>query len=665
MPAGHPVRPHRAALVFVALLLATALAAWTLPLGAALAQSDDTEVPSQEPAEPQLQIPQEIEADYNDQMSLEEVIAECHAILDRIEAELGRLTTAITPFEASHPAYYVAEKLKIDSWFSRHNEAAEMECDIQKDAAIARQTPPSPTPGNIDANYHDQMSLEEVETECGTVKERILAEFDRLIGIIDPFEGSHPEYHATEKAQLEDWLNTTEAAAETACGAQREAAIARQPPIDIDDLYPHVAKGVKELANQLGLTDVAKEILYELDTELFDDPDHPDFSCNKNSLTEVYIYGCWHPSGEIKILNDNAVATTLAHELLHAIYYEYYLNDNEAPLNALIDAAATANPVQAHIILQAYSERLASVSPPARRYIRHTELYAFIGTQFTNIPQALEDHYARYFSDRREVLNIFHSWVLDTRAKLTEREAYNKRLLAQLDEYLECLNDTNAPGHDCQSYQAPESQYAAYDQCLDSRKTFLRDCRQLRPPPPLLYQPAPELLPSQLDDKPENLEELIEETKQSAERANEEQEALEESFVHQLVFHDHDINEETVQPGAAADSQTATIDNDDSDGNQGEGEAEQNTDDEDAGGLASGRQVVVGADGDSGNQTATSSPGDRLGRTDAAEGWLLWVLGGGFYSLLVALLLWWCLRQPKPVFGDADDPASKSSKDAS
>ena len=642
------------------LFLAATLAFWGLSPVTALAQSIDPGSPPEAPSEPQPQLPRGIEANYTDSMSWAEVVAECQTVSGRLSAEFDRLIAAIDPFQDSHPDYHAAEKVKIEDWLEAAETAAEAECQTQKDAAAARQALPRPTPLQIEANYHDGMDLAEVEAECEAAAGRISAEFSRLEGIIDPFQDSHPDYHAAEKVKIEDWLEAAETSAEAECQAQKDAAADRATSTDIDDLYPDVPARVKELANQLGLTDVAKELLYELDTELFDDPNDPEFSCNKDSLTEVYIYGCWHPVGEIKILDDNAVATTLAHELLHAIYYEYYLGRREAPLNALIDAATAANPVQTHIILQAYSDRLASVSPAVRRYIRYTELYAFIGTQFTNIPQGLEEHYAQYFSDRRQVLQIFHDWVLDTRAKLTERETYNQQLVAQLDEYLECLNDINALDRDCRPYRPDEGQYAAYDQCLASRKTFLRDCRQLRPLGPLAYQPPPLTQPAQPGEEPEDLEELIEETKQLAEQASEEQDALEESFVHQLVFHDHDIESDVVQmPEGEVEPQP--VNESEPDDDQAAGESGQVADGREDDPPASDQLTAdVGSDV-VGRVAPGPAPGDSA--ADGSLVWLAWFLASGGIGLFLGFLLRWRLRRSRLASPDTDE-ATPPPKDA-
>ena len=69
-------------------------------------------------------------------------------------------------------------------------------------------------------------------------------------------------------------------------------------------------KHVKDLANELQLTDAAKRVLYGNDPRILNNENHPDFNCREDSVTEVYIYGCWSTAGTIRILKDNSTATT-------------------------------------------------------------------------------------------------------------------------------------------------------------------------------------------------------------------------------------------------------------------------------------------------------------------------------------------------------------------
>ena len=594
---------------------------------------------------PEPPVPSTIESAYNDQMTLEEVNQECASIDERITAEFSRLFELIQPFETSHPNYYAAEKIKIDDWLKTISAEHSEECQEQREAALSRLLPPSQTPAQIKTNYNDQMTSEEVIEECNAIDERTIDELDHLLGNIQSFEAGYPDYYETERAKIFDWYDALKTKHEEECQEQREAALNRQQPVtvEVDDLYPDISQEIKDLANRLGLTDEAKVILYDNNPLLFDNPNHPNFTCGDNSLTEIYIHGCWNHHGSIKILRDNSTATTLAHELLHAIYYSYYSNYENTDIDRQIDIVITNKPLQVQIILDAYANQLSNSPTNVARYIEYTELHSFIGTQFTDIPQVLENYYALYFKDRRLVVEIFHDWVIDTRTKITEQEAYNHRLIDQIDEYIKCLNDINAVAVNCQAYRPDEDQYFNYNECLGSRKTFLRDCRHLQPKVFLVYEPAPPPR-EQVRDNPEeapsddDLQELISETEKLADQINEQQNEIEESFVHQLVFYEHDFED--------APSQTYDDANDDADrgedGSDSEEDASDQADTEDE-----KTKVAAQADSDStggGHKSTLSETAvtNNQASSKTKNNWFdLTVLIGAMILLTVILIIFW------------------------
>ena len=370
---------------------------------------------------------------------------------------------------------------------------------------------------------------------------------------ISPYEISHTDYNATEPGKITAWHDTADLDNAAECQRQLQAAEERRLSGSIDDLYPEISPEIKRLANRIGLTDRAKRILYNNNPLILDDPNHPDFTCGGETFADTYIHGCWDHSGPIKLLRDNSIETTLAHELLHVIYYrEYYLTNANKGIDEQIDIVVARNPRQTSIILDAYADQINSLPDRTGRYIRYTELYAFIGTQFTDSTPDLEDHYAKYFNDRQVLVDIFHDWVIGTRAKIVEQETYNTQLVNQANEYLACLNDVNRTTGDCLAYYPDKSRYAAYDDCLASRKTFVDDCQHLRPAAFIAYVPAP--VPAAPPAPADNgeLQALIEETEELVAEVQEEQEEIEDSFIHQLVFYDHELDDEEDTAGQTA-----------------------------------------------------------------------------------------------------------------
>ena len=364
------------------------------------------------------------------------------------------------------------------------------------------------------------------------------------------------------------------------------------------------------------------------------------FTCGGGSLEEIYIHGCWDHRGPMKVLRDNSTALTLAHELLHIIYYDYYRAYNNDEIDEWIDAVVASNPQQTAIILKAYNEQIAGLPAEQARYIEYTELYAFIGTQFTHIPSAFEAHYALYFEDRQAVVNIFLDWVVGTREKIREREKYSQQLIDQAAEYIKCLNDVNRVTGDCSEYQPDRDQYADYDNCLVSRKTFLDDCRHLQPTPFMAYELAPLIANPPIEDNQE-VQELIEEAEELVSQVNAEQEEAEESFIRELVFYEHNLDGENYDSGDNTDEAPATV-------GAEEADTAPEIDEGDSDDIAP--EDGTDEDGDSESQTTDADPNQLKKKTQNADRLLLGLsISGTLVFIAVTLTTLKIYRQRKGV----------------
>ena len=614
----------------------------------------ETTEPEPPPDQPEPQTPLEVESTYNEQMTLEEVIAECRAGAEHITAEFQRLSDNLQPYEISHPQYYTAEKDKIDLWLIQTNTSHEIECEAQKDAAIARQTPPSQIPNEIETNYRDDMNLEEIEIECANVNQRIADELQRLSENLQAFQDSHPQYYVAEQEKIEDWHQDILDSSSAECQRRQDAL--PEPIQDVDAAYPDIAQAIKDWADRLQLTDAGKIVLYDNNPQLFDSPNDPDYTCNDNVLSEIYIFGCWNPRPSIKILKDNSTGTTLAHELLHAVYYEYYISGTSQNIDEMIDDATTYDPEQTQLILEAYEDKIRGLSPALARYVKYTELYAFVGTQFDDIPPSLEEHYALYFQDRDVIVGIFHDWVVDTRAKIQKQENANLQLLEQVEEYQQCLDDERTASADCQQYLPDEEQYLSYDQCLASRKTFLRDCAHLRLPPVLAYVPAPVASepannPPAREEEEEEEEENQQQAQELIDRTKQRQEETENSFINQLTSqeHEHISNNESPRVNDNSDDPAGEGDNESDTENEGE---ESNNEAENSDEPSEEQQeVALVGSGSSKNDLGSSkqSTFDKNVAQENDSSWLLFSLLtlSALVTILIIFLILKMRNQPK------------------
>ena len=94
---------------------------------------------------------------------------------------------------------------------------------------------------------------------------------------------------------------------------------------------------------------------------------------------------------------------TAAHEMLHAVYQRLG-DDEKAKVNQLVEAEYAK--LQAD---NALSERMAyyARTEPGER---DNELQSIIGTEITTVSAELEQHYAKYFSDRSVIVKLYDSY---------------------------------------------------------------------------------------------------------------------------------------------------------------------------------------------------------------------------------------------------------------
>lgn len=147
-----------------------------------------------------------------------------------------------------------------------------------------------------------------------------------------------------------------------------------------------------------------------------DQPDIGVLGCYTLADGRIYLY-------EITNLELQAFEVVVAaHEMLHAAWDRLSTAEQAALAELLEEAFATVDPDDELV------SRIASYEDfdPASRI---PELYAIIGTELADLPDALERHYATYFDDRAAVVAQWEQ----VEAIFLELEAELDRLSAELD----------------------------------------------------------------------------------------------------------------------------------------------------------------------------------------------------------------------------------------
>jgi hypothetical protein len=148
---------------------------------------------------------------------------------------------------------------------------------------------------------------------------------------------------------------------------------------------------VVEIADSAGLSPAGRRLLYRTNPQ-FVSPAAMAENCGQPE-----DLGCLSENGTAYILADTAhdqdVEVTAVHEMLH-LAYRRLSNEQQTNLAPLLNQAISQN--AAHI-----SEQLTGHQSAADH---HDEAHSILGTEYENLPPALEQYYGTYFLDRTKLL---------------------------------------------------------------------------------------------------------------------------------------------------------------------------------------------------------------------------------------------------------------------
>ncbi|MBR3263968.1 hypothetical protein IKF94_01905 [Candidatus Saccharibacteria bacterium] len=181
-------------------------------------------------------------------------------------------------------------------------------------------------------------------------------------------------------------------------------------------------------------------------------------SCDSHN-TDVSVLGCYTKNRIYVYDVDTAELSgvkesTMAHELLHAVWDRLSTSDKDALTNKLL---AVYNDEKYHALLSEDLETYAESE-------RIDELHSRIGTEIANLPADLESHYAKYFKDQDRIVSYYDSYITPFRTlsehlealsveleslkatieqKTSDYYASAESLSAEIDEFNNCANTPN------------------------------------------------------------------------------------------------------------------------------------------------------------------------------------------------------------------------------
>ncbi|MBW4061329.1 hypothetical protein HJC99_02025 [Candidatus Saccharibacteria bacterium] len=120
-----------------------------------------------------------------------------------------------------------------------------------------------------------------------------------------------------------------------------------------------------------------------------------------NANCDVERLGCLNSHDQAYILDDPAqhdqTVVTTAHEMLH-LAYQRLSNSQKSDLAPLLDQAIAEN------TNNGLGDELSGEKTAADR---RDEAHSLLGTEYKNLPAALEQYYNTYFTDRTKVLDAY------------------------------------------------------------------------------------------------------------------------------------------------------------------------------------------------------------------------------------------------------------------
>lgn len=215
---------------------------------------------------------------------------------------------------------------------------------------------------------------------------------------------------------------------------------------DISDWYRlrnyQPSQEIEQLAVSTTMTDLGQKLFYVHRPSL---EDKQSFNQNCRDSEKSLVLGCYVHGQGIYIYNvrDERLGAikevTAAHEMLHAAYDRLPTDERNRIDNLLVN---TFNDVQNERIektIENYRNKDASVVP--------NELHSILGTEVRELPQELDDHYAKYFKDRMQVVVMAEGYekvFAERQAKIASYDDRLQALRTQIDTNQARLSEDSA-----------------------------------------------------------------------------------------------------------------------------------------------------------------------------------------------------------------------------
>lgn len=193
---------------------------------------------------------------------------------------------------------------------------------------------------------------------------------------------------------------------------------------------------ISSIADQTTMNDLGRRVFYVNQPQLEDKTDFSNF-CPNNGGEETIVLGCYHSNQRGIYLLDVADArldgveqVTAAHEMLHAAYDRLSPTDRKNVDNLLLE----------YYNNELKDQRIKTTIDAYRKTEPNdvvNEMHSIFGSEIIVLPRALEDYYARYFTNRAKVAGFASKYQSEFSSRQDAVAKYDAQLearKAQIDQ---------------------------------------------------------------------------------------------------------------------------------------------------------------------------------------------------------------------------------------
>lgn len=218
--------------------------------------------------------------------------------------------------------------------------------------------------------------------------------------------------------------------------------------------------------------------------------DKTDFRNNCQIAEQSIVLGCFVNNKGIFLLNvsdkrlSGIIEVTAAHETLHAIY-DRLTSDEKAKVDKMTsDFFATIKDERILTTVENYRKKDPSVVP--------NELHSILASEVKDLSPELEEYYAKYFSDRQQIVSFslqYEQAFLDLENKVEDYDQQLKSIKNQIDTNQASLVQQNLNIEDKrreldsllsgENFDQYNSQVGPYNQIVASYNSLINSTKQL------------------------------------------------------------------------------------------------------------------------------------------------------------------------------------------